>query len=127
MKRIYIAGRPRSGKSTRAEQLRQKYEAAGKDVRVIHADDVVNEGHDWSDLPYQLARKVNRSTADVTIIEGCLTTRCLDKRLLTPGPNDEVRWHDKPHEKLTPKQETFGNQMRQRWDRIHPRLRRGKK
>jgi len=91
--RLAIAGGPKSGKTTLAL-------AIGDGRRILHGDSWM--GEDWSETSRLIAGAAN-CLDEPFIVEGVQVPRALRKGMKA----DAVIWLDRPHQQLTPGQESM--------------------
>lgn len=105
-KRIAIAGWPRAGKSTFAEDLAKRHK-----LEVKHTDDLIGK-FEWSELSEEVSRWFDEPGD--WIIEGMAVPRALRKwRERNPGaepPIDMIFVLREPFEELSPRQAAMGKQ-----------------
>lgn len=112
--RVAIAGVPKAGKTTLAEQL---------DGLKLATDALIHD-HDWSGASQAASEWLDLRCADL-VLEGVAVPRALRKWLARNSegkPVDRVVWLGSPREELTPGQATMAKGCATVWREILPEL-----
>lgn len=116
--RILIAGGPRCGKTTLAEDLAR---AAG--IQAEHSDDLIGV-LDWSSASLEVSRWIDRTGP--WIVEGVAVVRALRKLLERSSgkPAEFVYWSLSPKAPTTKAQDAMGKGCATAWEPVREELQR---
>lgn len=75
---VGVMGYPKSGKTTYAKKLQLELEAEGKITELFHTDSYLDR-LSYQEIPGRILVDINRSSADIIIVEGVGVSRLLKR------------------------------------------------